>query len=269
MADKPAPHLRDLFLKGQEYEFKSPPATGLRVWVQRPSSIQQDLAARAARTKRTRRRAELLNKDSDERRALEMELADLDLDGMLNELLGLKSAEFQRQALNEVLYSEEYGSDWGKEGEKYMDLLDALIQRSDELTAQAGDGTPDFENDEEWKRLTGLQDQFQREVSERQVEIVDEARAEFAADKTLDEIRDLYIKRHVEADADGVWYMEYKHHMLYYSVRDLEEHSKLYFDSPAEVSDMPIEIQRELLDITEALSMEAEQLKNLLTPQPS
>lgn len=271
MANKPAPHLRDLFLKGQEYEFKSPPATGVKVWVQRPSSVHQEVASRAARAKRARRRTELLSPESEEHKSLKLEINELSLDQITDELLGLRRADFQRQALNEVLYSEEHGSDWGKEGEKYMDLLEATVQRIDEITKAAEEEgvEPKYAEDPEWKRLNELQMQFQKEVDERQAEITDMERSELVASKTVEEIKSDYFRRHVDAESDGVWYMEYKQQMLYFAVRHIDDHARFYFESATEIGDMPVDIQRELLEVTESLNLEADELKNSLTPQAS
>ena len=234
--------------------------------------MQQDMASRAARAKKTRRRSELLSKDSEERQALDMEIAELSAEEVAKQLLQLQQSDLQRQALNEVLYSKDFGSDWGKEGEKYMDLLDAVIQRSEEIAAQAeeeGLDVPNFSDDEEWNRLNDLQQLFQDEVSERFNELADDALNQMLVTKDADQIRKDYMKRHIDAEADTVWYMEYKLHMLYYATRTLDDHKKLYFESATEVMDMPPQVQRQLLEALESISREVDDLKNSLTPLPS
>lgn len=268
-APKPAPHLRDLFLRGKEVTLTHPDAGGLVVWVQKPSSIQQEKAARAARAKRARRRAELLDAKTDERLSLVLEVDSLTLDEIADQFMALKRADLHRQAVNEIMFSPDYGSDWGKEGEKYIDLVDALIEKGKELSESQDGATQSFDEDPEWVRLNGLQNVFEREVTERAQELMDTAKEELIATKAVEDIRADYLKRHIDTEGELAWYIEYKTQMIYYATRYVDDHDRLYFASATEVLDMPVPVQSQLMDEYEALVQDAGDLKNSLTPQGS
>lgn len=265
-----SPHLRDLFHRGEEITLTHSEAAGIKLWVQKPSAVQQEMASRRARGKKTRRRAELLNPQSDERMALVQEVEAMDLTEIVKEHLNLKRPEFQQQAVNEIMFNPEVGSNWGKEGEKYADLLDALLQRTDEIIAEAGeDGSPDFEGDEEFQRLAAIQDTFEKEVTDRIRELMDDYEAELVLSDDPKTLRKDYITRHIANEADFAWFVEYRTQMLYYSCRDPEDHNTLYFEDANEVLDLPLEIQQELYNMYDRITKGAEELKNSLTPQSS
>lgn len=266
------PHLRDLFIKGRELKIETGDEENpiIEVWIRKPSSTQRDYALRKARTKKARRRAELLSPNSAEHQTMLLEIQEMDIEEVIEELVRGRSSELRRQATNEVLFNPEIGSDWGKDGEKYFSLLDARLEVQDQILREAEENqtTPDFESNEEYKRLASLEEQFQAEVAERETVLRDDYRAQVASEGTPEELRKKLFNKYVDAESEMVWFAEFRTNMIYQAVRRIDDHSKLYFESVEELLDMPLEIQTQLFNAYDQIEM-AGDIKNSPTPPPS
>lgn len=263
-------HMRDFFLKGKSLTIEMPGSPGFELWIQKPGPLQFEDANRKGRVAAARIRSALLRADSVEHEALMLEIENMDLDTVVKELLGHKKAELERQAFNDVLFSEEYGSDWGKDGIKYTDLLDAMVARSNELAELAGDENlraSELLKDEEYKRLDDLMKLFQEEVEARFHDLQDAAEQEQKVNVPIDELRKKYLTSRVDIEGQTEWFTEFKMWSAYYSVRDPDDHSAMYFANPEEFKSMPAVVQRQIIDVLD--SLEATPDPKSLTPESS
>jgi hypothetical protein len=272
----PQPHLSQMFTAGKLHTVVYPGKPEVEVWVARPNSQQSDKAQRLARVARARRFRELTSKDSDEAMALDVQMGEMQKAQVVDTLLDRTSRKREQQAYNEVLYSEDHGSDWGSSGSKYLELLDATIQRMEEIqkynvemeAAETPEGIINPTEDEELTRLNAEQSAFEAEVRERLEPITEAERIEISAlgiDKVRRNLRDAMV----EAECDVLWFSTFRIEMVFYSIRYPDKHGKLYFENSDQLADLPESVKGQLFSAYEDVDMGAEQTKNLLTPLPS
>jgi hypothetical protein len=281
------PHLTDLFTTGKIFTVVYPDKPEIEVWVTRPSTPQNTKAQRASRVERAPRFRELTDPDHDESMALDVSINEYTKEELVDALLDRGRRTSEQQAYNEVLYAKEkkdnegkgtgktdFGSYWGPDGSQYMELLDALIKRMEEINdfnteARAGGADEiDVVSDEEMVRLNSIQAEFETQIKNRVTELDHEERNEIAR-HGIDKLRRDLRKLLVEAECDVIWYSEFKRQMIYYAVRYPDKHGVLYFKNPDQFEDLPEDVQQQIYSAYEEIDRGAEQTKNLLTPLPS
>ena len=132
--DKKQPHIRDLFVRGEEAEvrfFADGEMQHISVYLKKPTPLEQQEAQRKARIVKARTRLRL--SEGDDRLALEQELTSLDKDELIGVLMSFHKGELDQRAYNDVLYSEDYGSDWTSTGEDMIALSQAHTDRWSEI----------------------------------------------------------------------------------------------------------------------------------------
>jgi hypothetical protein len=219
--------------------------------------------------------------------ALDVSINEYTKEELVDALLDRGRRTSEQQAYNEVLYAKEkkdnegegtgktdFGSYWGPDGSQYMELLDALIKRMEEINdfnteARAGGADEiDVVSDEEMVRLNSIQAEFETQIKNRVTELDHEERNEIAR-HGIDKLRRDLRKLLVEAECDVIWYSEFKRQMIYYAVRYPDKHGVLYFKNPDQFEDLPEDVQQQIYSAYEEIDRGAEQTKNLLTPLPS
>lgn len=269
-------HLSDLFENGREVTINYPGKPPVTVWVERPNPGQHEECLRRARSDRARRYQELMSPDSDERLALLQEINQMDKEELVEAVVERDLRKIDRQALNDVLFSEDYGSDWGKEGEKWSDVLQALTDRFNEIDArnkELKEANADEsalvspEDDEEIQRLSKVQDQFQGEVNERKEELLANRKVEVAA-RSTEKLREELMEQRIDLECDVIWFTTFKFEQLYRAVRYPNEHTTLYFKNAEQIKALPRLVQEQLMDGLNEVDIDVEALKNSLTPLP-
>lgn len=278
------PHLADLFSTGKIVTVVYPDFPEVEVWVTRPTTQQNQNAQKAARVIRARRYTELTDENSDEAKATELQVNEMTKDELVDALVAREQRNYQTQAYNEVLYAEpeqgigeeeertRYGRYWGPEGSQYLEILDAQIQRLEEIREhnieqEAGGGT-DIINaveDEEMVRLNKVTAEFDKQASARVEELVQDERSQVAR-KPIDKLRRELLSMLIDTECDMLWFETYKNQMLYYAVRYPDDHRQLYFQDVDQLLDLPQVIQMQLHRELDEIDAGAEQTKNLLTP---
>jgi hypothetical protein len=267
-------HLADLFENGKEVLIVYPGKPETKVWIERPSPDQHQECLNNARATRARRFYELSEENSGERMAFVQETNALDKEELVEALLEKERRMLERQALNEVLFSEEFGSDWGNEGDKYSDLLGAISdryaeinQRNNELKAANVDETnivnPD--DDEEIVRLSKIQETFEVEVKARRDELAADKRLEIAV-HGIEKLREQMLEQRIALECDMVWFATFKFQQLFYATRYMADHSRLYFRNVSQIKGLPQLVQEQLMDGLNEVDIDVEALKNSLTP---
>lgn len=270
------PHLSQLFLSGQECTIVYPGKPEVKVWVQRPSPDQHEECMKRARASRARRYHELTSGDTDEHMALMQEIEKHTKQELVKAITDRHRRTVERQALQEVLFSEEYGSDWGKEGEKWTAVLDGIQARLAEIdvhnkelkAAKAESGLIDIQEDEEIARLSKVQEQFESEVNARRDELLAEAQ-EVEALKPIDRLQADLIEQRVSLECDLSWFATFKYEQLFRAVRYIEDTSQLYFQNAKQIEALPREVQDQLFEALNEVDINADALKNSSTPLPS
>ena len=266
-------HLNEIFKTGKLIEVVYPEMATeepVMVWVARPNQPQQDMVAKKARSARARRFIEL-KADNEEGIALKLEVDEMKKPEIVEALLDGERGKYRKQAYNEVMFSEDFGSDWGKEGEKFIEALNAAIERSSEIIAwneeheAAGNETEMIEplKDKELMRINEIQEQFSAEVTERTEELLAGEHAEVAK-KTLVTLRAELLKARVSLECDMEWMKIRRYGLLHYALRypDEDDRSKLYFQSQDDIISLPPVIQEQLFAAQESLEMGVEDIKN-------
>lgn len=267
MAEK-RKHLRDLFNEGTKAVIQYGDEA-FEIWLQRPSSVQEDDAFGRGRAKRARLLAKYNDKDSDEYVTMKMEVDALDRDALLAELLDAKNPDHKSQAMSEVLYGPE-GSDWGESGEKYLDLVEAVQERLEEIVALNESATEAqnvimMDQDDEMVRLNAEQEKFDKEVDERFVQLQEGEKARLDAFDN-DRLRKMVWDHRVDALGNLAWYSEYRLNQLHYACRYIENKDELYFEDVNEFKNLPPTIQQAISNNFDAIDVSGADLKKLLSP---
>jgi hypothetical protein len=244
------------------------------VWMRKPHPSQQDEAMEKARAKQARRLRELRDPESDFHLAMTLEVAEMDHDLLVDQLCRFRETKLRQQAHNEVMFSEEFGSDWGTSGHKYLDLVAAVSQRMQEVADKnksLPEGSPErirFDDDKELVKLQEEQFVFEQEVRDRTDQLMLEHRKTLSP-KTDEDLRLELIKINQETEASLIWYQEYRTNLLFYAIRYPDDRKKLYFNTPYDILELPIRITNILFDEYDQLDRGTDLLKNLPSPLPS
>lgn len=270
-------HLSALFENGREVSIAYPGKPTTMVWIERPSPDQHEECLRRARADRARRYAELMADDSDERLALLQEVNKMDKEEVVDALMDKERRSLERQALNDVLFSEDHGSDWGSEGEKWSAILDALTaryreidERNKELKAAnaAEESLTKPDADEEIQRLSRIQENFETEVKARLEELVNDWKLQISV-HVIEKLREDLVQQRIDLECDIAWFATFKFEQLYRAVRYTSDHTVLYFKNSNQIKALPRVVQEQLMEGLNEVDIDVEALKNSLTPLPS
>jgi len=272
MAVPNRPHLRDLYGEGQEIVIKVWATDELQevpVWMRRPNPIDQQEAQRSGRA--VRARTKLRMSEGDERLALEQEIDGLKKGEVCDQLISFSKAEFDAQAQNDVLYDEKVGDDWSETGDNDLhDVTEAyqarwveIVEMNEERESEEQELVQP-ENDVELQRLQAVIDEFEKQIQERSIELVDAEKAGLMRFKRSGLNKKL-IERNIEVEADLEFYQEYQLQMLFYACREPDDHSQPYFKSPREILEYPQLVRTQLSTAYEAQEMGVENIKNWLS----
>ena len=266
-------HLKDLFHKGRDVtiEVVSDGETyEIPLWMQLPSYNQQQEAMQKARAKKART-ALNYKKGEDQYVALEAEVKEMDKDEVIEKLLEFDSDERSRQARNEVMYGDA-GSDWGVEGQRYMDLQSAQIERYQEIEAHNDQfELPDdadrlivYDKDEEMVKIQEELDVFAEEVNERK-DLLDEDERRDMKMISVAKLRSRLMDELIDTETQLAWYQDYRMRQIFFAVRDPDDKRKPYFDSPDDILDLPPYVRQRLVNEYETMEMSVDELKNSLS----
>jgi hypothetical protein len=247
------------------------------VWVERPSPDQHEECLRKARADRARRYQQLIDERSDERLALLQEVQKMNKEEVVEALMEKEQRNLERQALNDVLFSEDYGSDWGSGGEKWSAILEAITDRYTEIDGRnaelkaanaSEEALTNPDDDEEIQRLSKVQETFETEVKARRDELVADWKLQISV-HSIEKLREDLIQQRIDLECDIAWFATFKFEQLYRAVRYMEDHTILYFKNANQIKALPRVIQEQLMDGLNEVDIDVEALKNSLTPLPS
>lgn len=250
--------LSDLYARGVEVRFNAEgghmgpfeePAgeDEVAVWVAPPSPLQREMALRDANAARAKALLRLRRDEESEEyltsRAFVAEMGD---DTLVEYLLMHENERRQSEAMRDVLAQDEW--------KDFAALQDAMLQyESGELEAD--------EEDADYQALMAADKRYGDQVNKR-IEELYEADAE--AMRILP--RTTWEKRAVEKRGDlvgsQIFMVEYERQMTFYSVRDIEEHGVLFYDSAREWAGEDELIQQAVSDALVSFINEVGEAKN-------
>ena len=271
-------HLKDLFKTGEmvALEFVDPgdPAeiVSVELWLRKPTAAQQQEAMAKAQAKKARKRRALKDEESDDRVALVEELDEMETrEEIIEYLVKYQEPTLRSKAMNDVLYDKDVGSDWGDDGAKYLEVVDAVSQRyqeilafNDDLAEADKDKRIVADEDEDVLRLSAEQERFETEVEDRLSTYLDEERAKYKG-KKLSELRNLLLKERIDVQSGLEWYQEYRTQLLFYALRYPENKKRLYFDSVSDILELPDYVQAKLFAAFDNVERGVDELKNSLS----
>jgi len=266
---KPKAHLSDLFRKGEEVTIVGEGESEYKIWVVRPSSLQQEESREKANGKMARLKLAAISKEGDRYLSIKLSFAEVtDRDSLVDMRLQYEEPDARDLAFNDVLFAED--SDWAKD-DKYMGLVTAITARYGDIAkynkqmVDAGSDDRIVEaEDEELVSLEAEQTKFRDEVDARLKELLD-AERELLADKSKKELRADLMDLALDLEARMMWYESYKNRMLYYACRYNDDRSKFYFSDVGDVDEIPEFARAQLYRAYERVEHGSDDLKNLLS----
>jgi hypothetical protein len=205
--------------------FADPPGEhDVQVWVQPPSPLQREMALRDAQASRARALVRAKREeDSEEHLSILAFLADMGeetlVDYVLMQNMDTRKNEAQRDVLGD--------SKW----DKIVEYQEAMRQ-FDEMPEEERDAEP------EYQALMALDGEFGDQVTDRLVELTEAERdsLKLLGRKRLERKA---LERRAEIVGTQAFMSEYERQMLFYSVRDFENQTELFFLTARELAEQP------------------------------
>ncbi len=268
------PHLSTLFKTGQPLTVETGEGTEIHLWLRKPSSLQQQEAMKHARASRARILTRYLDEGSDEYQVISVETDRTDREGLIEILLMKTTTDHRRQSNADVLYGT-YGSDWGDDGQKYIDAVGASAQRyveildfNQQLSEEDSSLVIDLASDDELKKLEVIEQTFAGEVEARLEELQLNERENIELDKT-DVMREKVLEYKINTESELAWFEQYTLRMIHFSVRYPNEHDLIYFEKHTDVMELPVEVRSQIFAAYEQLDGGADEVKKLQSLQSS
>ena len=201
------------------------------MFVSPPDPVQREMAMRAAQAKRA---ASLVrakrNEDSEEHLTIMAFLADMSQETLIDYVIIGDAATRRNEAEREVLALEEW-----KDMTAYQDAMREFLDKDPE----------ELEGNEEYEALMELDEKFGRQVAEREVELA-EAQREALRYVDRAHLERQALDKRSEMVGSQAFMAEYERQMTYYSVRDVDNHNELFFESPIELAAQPDPVREKI-----------------------
>lgn len=254
--------LSELYVRGVEVRFNAdggrvgpfeddegnripPHEDEVAVWVQPPSPLQREMGLRDAQAERARALLRTMrDSESEEHLTATVFVAEMDDATLVDYILLHESEQRHQEAIRDVL-----GRDEWKDFASYQDAM----RKFDE------DGAD--ENDPEYEELRKLDLKYGQQISDRESELMDAARDVFqmlGRERMERKARDL----RKEMVGSQAFMHEYELQMTYYAVRDIKDHSELFFSSTKEWAEQDEEIRNTVAEALTKYIGEAGEAKN-------
>jgi hypothetical protein len=243
--------LSELYVKGKDVHFNEGGVVAdgdeadddIVVWVQPPDPFQREEAIRSAQAAKAR--ARITAKEPDSQTALEVEelLSELDESDLCEFLVDQMVGELRPRAIRDVLGREEW--------EDFTALQDSMREWE-----EAG-----YPETDEWAPLIARDKAYGEQIQDRMKEIMDDTRESL---KLLpeEEIKKRVRKRVIDQASNQAFMQAYEINMLYYSCRDDEDHSELFFENIEEIRSHEPVVQQGLADALSSFINDPAEAKN-------
>ncbi len=212
------------------------------VWIQKLNQNEHENAYRRANGKRATFLAMRKNLEAEEILALkgEFEATFSDRDSMVDYLVNDKIARVADAREAELAATDE----WSKEN-YYQGLLDAWNEEMSD-SYHMGEDDPENINYPEALKIFQEMTRFTEVLGEK-LETERKRERKDLESWDIEKLEDAVTVKLIEGEADARWLNEYKLCEIYHATRDNKDRRTNYFDSRAEVDELPLEILLELL----------------------
>jgi hypothetical protein len=236
--------LEALFERGGYVRFRSGPDGGvivkddddehdddMKIWIGPPNPFQREMAIREAQAGRARAMLDVKESpDSTNGLTARAFIQAMPLNDLADYIMDLNESDRLQAARRDVLSHKEWAD--------FNALRDAMRQFD-----EAGSPT----EDPEWRTLLDRDVQFGNEVETRAQEIRDGDREGYLLQPRT-ELEKKALDKRIDQMGSMRFMLIYEEWMLFYSCRDDEDHSVLYFESVADLKSMPEEISTALAE---------------------
>lgn len=217
----------------------------MRIWVGPPSPLQREMAVREAQAQRARMMIEARNsKESVSWLTIRSFIAGLGVNELIEYVLDLDEADYLSHARRDVLMQKEWDD---------FNALRDLMRQYEEAGSPVGDA--------EWEPLLERDREFGRQVNERADEIRQDAKDGYKL-MPRGNIEDKAIDKRIEQAGSAAFINAYEEWMLFYSCRDDEDHTVLYFDNKDEIKGLPQPVQDALATKLAGFITDSSEAKN-------
>lgn len=214
------------------------------IWVAAPSPIQREMAMREAQAKRARTLLRTKRDDtSEEFMTAKAFLADMSLETLIDYVLSVQLDDIRNESIRDVLSREEW--------EDMTELQEAMRQYDE----------AENKEDPEWMDLIRRDIEYGRQVAERQKELL-EAQREVFRILSRDHLEARALERRAEIVGSQTFMFEYEKWMTYYSVRDIDDHDELFFDTVEEWNQQEDEIRAKVAEALQQFIQDGTDAKN-------
>lgn len=250
-------HLSDLYRTGKIVKLNdSSGGEPVEIWLEKLRAFQAGKALRAANAERAKKFVVLRDKGSEEYLAISADVWTKTKDQLVEEVASKDLAD-KYQAIEAELESE---PEWS-EHDYIQGLKDAWAEG---LSAQYALDSEDAEA----KKVFGEFERFSVEALKR----FEVAKEDILASYEMfseDELREKWVESKIESEANEQWFIEYKYQEILYSVRQPEDHVKMYFPNRAALDDLDRSILLTLIAEYNALNVDVSEGKDLQSTLPS
>jgi len=276
-------HLKDLFKTGEEMTLSvfnpSDPENPIeyRLYFRKPTvGVMEEIMAKA-RAKQARMRRAMLDPEGDEYVAMMEEIEQMSAQEVIDALVRFEESMLLRRAHQEIMFGTDENGEyrWGKDGVDYTDLLNAVEQRREEILKHNQSLGEDEESlrinideDGEFKRLMAELDRFDQQVQEMFDRLMEEERQKHQG-KTEETLKKELAKQMVDTKASLAFWQEYRTLQIFHSARYPDDHTKLYFDSPDDILDLPDHVKSSLYALYDDFEQRVGDVKNWPSPPSS
>lgn len=244
--------LLDLYTKGTEVVFDDNhedddpdnPVEPVKVWVQKLSPSEHDVATKKASAARARARAVLNDKQSEDFLAIYDDIVDYDRATTIVYLAADKEMEARLSVESELEMGDD--SEWGKDGYA-RGLVDAWADKLEAVYVE------DPEDPEVTHVLSEMR-RFGEEVERRIEPIIKDIREGFDALST-EKLHEMMVEQVLESRLTSVWVREYERCRIWLGTRLPEDHNTRYFLDRDDIDHLYPEVRERLTGVIEALSV--------------
>jgi hypothetical protein len=202
------------------------------MFIRPPDPVQRDMAIRSAQAKRAAAMVKAKrDEDSAEHLTIMAFLADMSDETLIDYVVIGDIAERRQEAEREVLSRDEW-----KDMTQYQDAMRQFLDKPAE----------ELEGNEEYEALLELDKKFGDQIIARETEL---AEAQREALRFLDRsvVEKKALSKRAEMVGSQAFMDEYEKQMMFYSIRDPDDDSKLFFEKVDEVASQPDPV-RELIE---------------------
>ena len=248
--------LKDLYQIGKVYEIRGPvqgeddviEMVDIPVWVSKISQLEErECANRASRARGALQAILHLPLDHSDWDEYKYRVLDYDMAGRDDQIIFLINTEMEQYKLSarEKLADTD---EWAKD--------DYLISLEEAWESSLRDVYIQDSDDPEAKRvfdaLKKFMDEIEKEVEAEQINLI-----EGYSDETDEEILEKTLRGFIDAESNAAFVNEFRKWQIFYSIRQVDDHSERYFESREELDYLDDTILADLKEAFMSMSVDA------------